>query len=37
MSKIWFTSDTHFGQERTFKYSMRDMYFDNFELGGLLE
>ncbi|QNL29392.1 calcineurin-like phosphoesterase [Enterococcus phage iF6] len=31
MSKIWFTSDTHFGQERTFKYSMRGMYFDNVE------
>ena len=26
---IWFTSDTHFGQERTFKYSMRSMYFES--------
>lgn len=26
---IWFTSDTHFGQERTFKYSMRGMYFES--------
>lgn len=25
----WFTSDTHFGQERTFKYSMRSMYFES--------
>lgn len=31
MSKIWFTSDTHFGQERTFKYSMRGMYFNDVE------
>lgn len=28
---IFFTSDTHFGQERTFKYSMRGMYFSSLE------
>lgn len=27
MPKIFFTSDTHFNQERTFIYSRRDMYF----------
>lgn len=27
----FFTSDTHFNQERTFKYSKRDMYFDSVE------
>lgn len=27
--RIFFTSDTHFGQERTFKLSLRNMYFDN--------
>ena len=26
-SSIFFTSDTHFGQQRTFDYSMRSMYF----------
>lgn len=28
---IWFTSDTHFGQERTFKYSKRGMYFESLK------
>lgn len=27
----WFTSDTHFGQERTFKYSKRGMYFESLK------
>lgn len=27
--KILYTADTHFNQERTFKYSMRNMYFAN--------
>lgn len=31
MPKIHFTSDTHFSQERTFKYSMRNMYFSSVE------
>ena len=30
MKKFW-TSDTHFNQERTFKYSMRSMYFKNLD------
>lgn len=28
---IFFTSDTHFNQERTFEYSRRGMYFDSVE------
>lgn len=28
---IFFTSDTHFNQERTFKYSMRGMYFRDLQ------
>ena len=31
MRKIFFTSDTHFGQQRTFDLSMRSMYFKDVE------
>lgn len=31
MSDIYLTADTHFSQERTFKYSMRNMYFSSVE------
>lgn len=31
MGKVFFTSDTHFGQERTFNLSMRTMYFKDLE------
>ena len=31
MSKVFFTSDTHFGHQRTFDYSKRSMYFKDVE------
>lgn len=31
VAKIFFTSDTHFGHQRTFDYSMRSMYFKDVE------
>lgn len=29
--RVFYTSDTHFNEDRTFKYSMRGMYFESLE------